>query len=198
MRRRSCSSASARRPSRIPELLPKLSRYVMGERVCWPEETAPRRPASCLDLPTWRGACRLRCHRLRRRRRRGAAGTASRAASLTQSARPGRRGAERLLRPPRLAARGSVRREASRRAADSGLGSVSCLVTRAAGVKGYGGGSLDQGDGSNRVPAASGGAPACGGGRGRDGQVDGGWTVFVVSGLVSGDLFLWHNGRIMQ
>jgi len=45
-------------------------------------------------------------------------------------------------------------------------------VTRAAGVKGYGGGSLDQGDGSNRVPAASGGAPACGGGRGRDGQVD--------------------------
>ena len=89
-RRRSCSSASARRPSRIPELLPKLSRYVMGERVCWPEETAPRRPASCLDLPTWRGACRLRCHRLRRRRRRGAAGTASRAARLTLSARPGR------------------------------------------------------------------------------------------------------------
>ena len=89
-RRRSGSSASARRPSRIPELLPKLSRYVMGERVCWPEETAPRRPASCLDLPTWRGACRLRCHRLRRRRRRGAAGTASRAARLTLSARPGR------------------------------------------------------------------------------------------------------------
>ena len=29
-----------------------------------------------------------------------------------------------------------------------------------------GGGNLDEGDGSNRVPAARGGAPACGGGRG--------------------------------
>ena len=57
---------------------------------------------------------------------------------------------------------------------------VSCLVMRAGGVAGCGGGSLDQRDGSNQLPAARGGAPACGGGRGCEGRVDGGWTVFQI------------------
>ena len=49
-RRRAGSSASARRRSRIPETFLELSPSVLGESVCWPEEMAPRRPASCLDL----------------------------------------------------------------------------------------------------------------------------------------------------
>ena len=35
---------------RTPEISPELSRSVLGEGVCWPEETTARRPASCLDL----------------------------------------------------------------------------------------------------------------------------------------------------
>ena len=114
-RRRAGSSASARRPSRIPETFLELSPSVLGERVCWPEETAPRRPASCLDLE--------RCvppavsPSTPPPPPPGAAATASRAARLTLRACRGRH-----------AAQGSVRREASRRAAASGLGSICFLL----------------------------------------------------------------------
>ena len=43
-RRHAGSSASARRPSRIPETFLELSPSVLGESVCWPEETTARRP----------------------------------------------------------------------------------------------------------------------------------------------------------
>ena len=62
-----------------------LSRSVLGERVCWPGETTPRRPGKLPSSSSWRGACRLQCRRLRL-----AAVTASRAAHLSLRARPGR------------------------------------------------------------------------------------------------------------
>ena len=167
-RRRAGSSASARRPSRIPETFLELSPSVLGESVCWPEETAPRRPASCLDLercvppavspstppPPPPGLPPQQVAPL--------VSPCAPAAAATPPRVPF---GERQVGAPLLVAWALF---------------VSCLVMRAGGVAGCGGGSLDQGDGSNQLPAARGGAPACGGGRGCEGLVDGGWTVFQI------------------
>jgi len=165
-RRRAGSSASARRPSRIPETFLELSPSVLGERVCWPEETAPRRPASCLDLercvppavspstppPPPPGLPPQQVAPL-----------VSPCAPAVAATPPRVPFGERQVGAPLLVAWALF---------------VSCLVMRAGGVAGCGGGSLDQRDGSNQLPAARGGAPACGGGRGREGLVDGGGRYF--------------------
>ena len=130
-----------------------------------------RRPGGRQAAWTWRGACRLPCRRLRHRRRlpgrppQQVAPLVSPCAPAVAATPPRVPFGERQVGAPLLVAWALF---------------VSCLVMRAGGVAGCGGGSLDQGDGSNQLPAARGGAPACGGGRGCEGLVDGGWTVFQI------------------